>query len=408
MRSDLDGLIRERDLAGLVVLAPDRYSPSMYYATGEKLHVALYLRAPDGRAHLIYDPMERDQAARVPGDRSSLPQHGFRDLVESEGGRAGAWGRLIADMCANLGMKGRIAFHGDCDLGFGHEVVMRACAVNPDIEATLDQPDVLTMARTAKDADEIEAIRRAARGTVNALARLRTFLSGLRPDGVHFRHGGSGRVTLGTLRRLLNVTFVEHGLAEDGESIVSQGRDAGVPHNRGNDAEPLRAGAPLLVDIFPGEAGGGYHSDVTRTYCLGPVPEPLARLYGDVRDAFETAMSKVAVGTPCRDLQEDVCALFESRGHATLRTDGATQEGYVHSLGHGVGLSVHEEPRLGGPPTNITKFEPGMVVTVEPGLYYPSRDLGVRIEDLVVIHPDGTVENLTAAAPHELEIEPRA
>ena len=57
-----------------------------------------------------------------------------------------------------------------------------------------------------------------------------------------------------------------HGLAEDGESIVSQGRDAGVPHNRGNDVEPLRSGTPLLIDIFPAEAGGGYHSDLTRTF----------------------------------------------------------------------------------------------------------------------------------------------
>jgi Xaa-Pro aminopeptidase len=75
----------------------------------------------------------------------------------------------------------------------------------------------------------------------------------------------------------------------------------------------------------------------------------------------------------------------------------------VHGLGHGVGLSVHEAPRLGGPPSNTQLFEPGMVVTVEPGLYYPSRDMGVRIEDLVVIGPDGKVENLTPV-PYELEI----
>jgi len=78
----------------------------------------------------------------------------------------------------------------------------------------------------------------------------------------------------------------------------------------------------------------------------------------------------------------------------------------VHGLGHGVGLAVHEPPRLGGPPSNLQKIESGMVITIEPGLYYPSRGMGARIEDLVFVHADGRCENLTPA-PYDLEIEPR-
>ena len=76
-----------------------------------------------------------------------------------------------------------------------------------------------------------------------------------------------------------------------------------------------------------------------------------------------------------------VCDVFERQGHATVRANQGVEEGYVHGLGHGVGLAVHEGPRLGGPPTNTALLEPGHVVSVEPGLYYPSRGLGVRIED---------------------------
>ncbi|HTM58710.1 MAG TPA: Xaa-Pro peptidase family protein, partial [Candidatus Udaeobacter sp.] len=226
-------------------------------------------------------------------------------------------------------------------------------------------------------------------------------------DGDRFKRNGSGAATLGDLRRLLQSAFLEYGLSEDGESIVSQGRDAGVPHNRGNDDEPLRAGAPILIDIFPGEAGGGYHSDLTRTFCLGAAPEPLRRIYGDCHDAFEAAVEALEVGQPCRSYQERVCDLYERRGHATLRTSETTEEGYVHGLGHGVGLAVHEAPRLGGPPSNTQTLAPGMVITIEPGLYYPSRGMGVRIEDLVLVRSDGTFENLTPA-PYELEIETRA
>ena len=99
-----------------------------------------------------------------------------------------------------------------------------------------------------------------------------------------------------------------------------------------------------------------------------------------------------------------MCELFERRGHATGLSKEGTEEGYVHGLGHGVGLTVHEAPRLGGPPSNVQTLEPGMVITVEPGLYYPSRGLGVRIEDLVLVRPDGVVENLTPTS-YELEIE---
>jgi Xaa-Pro aminopeptidase len=399
--------MKQRGIAGMVVIAFDRYTPAMYYATGQKIHFGTYFRAADGRAHLIHDPMERDQAAAVGCDCSTPAQMGLNRLLDSEGSPARAHGRLIAETCANLGIQGKVAFYGDLPAGFAHALFARMLEVNPALEVDHSHPDVMTEARTTKSADEIEAIRHAARGATAAIEKLRGYLGSLRRDGEQFRSNGSGPVKLGDLRRLLRAEFLAHGLAEEGgESIVSQGRDAGVPHNRGNDAELLRPGVPLLVDIFPGESGGGYHSDLTRTFCLGSAPAPLERLYGDVKAAFDTAMTTLAVGAPCRAYQDKVCDLFEQRGHATVRANETTQEGYVHGLGHGVGLAVHEAPRLGGPASNTQTLAPGMVITVEPGLYYPSRGLGVRIEDLVLVRPDGGFENLTPA-PYDLVIEPR-
>ena len=279
--------------------------------------------------------------------------------------------------------------------------------LGPKLAVDGSHPELLSIARATKDEHEIRAIRHAARGTVAALEAVTDFLGSLRAEGALLYQDHGEPVTLGTIRRLIQQQFIAHGLAEDGDSIVSQGRDAGVPHNRGNDQEALRPGTPLLIDIFPGEAGGGYHSDVTRTLCVGPAPEELKHLYRDVHDAFTRAMSALEVGQPCRNYQELVCDVFEERGHATLRSKPGTEEGYCHGLGHGVGLSVHESPRIGGPVSNTQTIEPGMVITIEPGLYYPSRGLGVRIEDLVYVREDGTFENLTPA-PYDLEIHPRA
>jgi Xaa-Pro aminopeptidase len=391
----------------MVVLAHDRYSPAMHYVTGQKIHYGMYFRAADGRAHLIHDPMERDQAAAAGCEISGFPQHGLVALIGTEGGAPRAFGRLMGETCATLGMRGPVAFLGDSGLSTAWQIVERAREVNPELRVDLTEPDVLARARATKDEAEIEAIRRASRGTVQAMTAVRDHLASLRRTGDALHTPGGGPARLGDLRRLVQSVFAGHGLAEDGESILSQGRDAGVPHNRGNDDEPVRPGASIIVDLFPGEAGGGYHSDMTRTFCVGRAPDELRRMYADVRDAFDAGMKALALGQPCRSFQDRVCELFEARGHATRRTNDAVSEGYVHNLGHGVGLAVHESPLLGGAPSNTATLEAGMVVSVEPGLYFPSRGMGARIEDLVVACADGTFENLTPF-PYDLEIEPRA
>ena len=403
MRSDLDRLMQQRGLAGFVVLALDRYSPAFYYATGQKIHHGFYVRGTDGRAHLVHDPMERDQAALVGCGTTSYAERGFLQKVKTADSQAVALAELVADVTRELGITGRVAFTGDAPIGYGWVMLDHLKRLAPALEVDGRQPDLLAEAGMTKAEDELEKIRHCSRGAVEAMRRIREELASLRRQGDGFVTRSGERATLGHLRRLLHRTFAEFGLAEDGESIVAQGRDAGVPHNRGNDAEPIRAGEPILVDIFPAEAGGGYHTDMTRTFCLGPAPAALRKVYAECREAFDTAMGRVRGGEPCRELQELVCDVFERQGHPTLRRDQATQEGFVHGLGHGVGLLVHEGPRLGGPPTNTAKLEPGHVVSVEPGLYYPSRGLGVRIEDLVAVRPDGGVENLTPA-PYELEV----
>jgi len=405
VRQDLDRLMKERGLSGLVVFAYDRESPAMHYVTGQPIVHGVYFRTAGGQALLIHDPMERDSAAAVGCEHLGFPAAGVPQLIESEGTPARGFGRLIGETCHRLGMSGTIGFYGDLPGGFAHVLFARVREIVPGLKADDAHPDLLATARLTKEEHEVESIRRASRGAVAAMERVRETLGALRPDGDAFRLDGAGPVTLGTLRRAIQRTYLDHGVAEIGESIVSMGRDAGVPHNRGDDSQVLRAGTPILVDIFPADPAG-YHSDMTRTFCIGPAPAPLRELYDDVRRAFDAAMASLAVGTPCRSHQERVCDVFEARGHATLRSRPGTEEGYVHGLGHGVGMTVHEAPRLGGPPSNTALVEPRMVLTVEPGLYYPERGMGARIEDLVHVRPDGGIENLTPCS-YELEVAPR-
>ena len=110
MRRDLDRLMQERGLAGLVVFAHDRYSSAMHYTTGQKLHYGIYFRAPDGRAYLVHDPMERDQAAAIGCEHAPFSQHGLMARMQREGHPARAFATLIADALATLDMHGPISF----------------------------------------------------------------------------------------------------------------------------------------------------------------------------------------------------------------------------------------------------------------------------------------------------------
>ena len=403
MRSDLDAILKSRGLAGMVVLAHDRYSPAFHWCTGQKIHHGIWFGAADGRSHLVVDPMERDQAAASGGEWSTYAQHGFLAMVKSAESQAHAIATLMSNLMGTMGLTGRIAFAGEAPLGFSYALLSRLRELAPGVEVDGTLPDPIAAAMATKDAREIEAIRAASRGAVDAMGRVRDYLASLRPKGGALTDGRNDVATLGHVRALIHRTFAEHKLAEDGESIVAQGRDAGVPHNRGNDDEPVRAGQTIIVDIFPGEAGGGYHTDMTRTFCVGPAPAPVRQMYAQCREAFDAAMAATRVGTLCRSLQDLTCDVFERQGHATLRSQAGTEEGYVHSLGHGVGLAVHEGPRLGGGETNTALLAPGHVVSIEPGLYYPSKGMGCRIEDLVVMTPDGGFENLTPF-PYDLEV----
>lgn len=403
MRSDLDRLMRERGLAGVIVLAHDRYCPAFYWCTGQKIHHGIYFRTADGRAHLVVDPMERDQAALAGCEWSTYAQHGFLAMIKSASSQAEAIAQLIAKVAAELQLEGRVAFSGEAPLGFSYALLSQLAKLAPGITVDASAPDVIAQAMMTKEASELESIRRASKGAVAAMNAVRAYLGSLRRKGDALTDGTHDVVTLGHVRALIHRVFAEHKLAEDGESIVSQGRDAGVPHNRGNDAEPVRVGESIIVDIFPGEAGGGYHTDMTRTFCVGPAPEALRVMYAQCREAFDAAMTATRGGALCRTLQDLTCDIFEGQGHATLRTNSSAVEGYVHSLGHGVGLAVHEGPGLRSGEQNKAVLEPGHVVSIEPGLYYPSRGMGMRIEDLVGVRADGSIENFTECS-YELEV----
>ena len=200
------------------------------------------------------------------------------------------------------------------------------------------------------------------------------------------------------LRRKINLKIV----SEEGTSvgtIVAGGKSSAEPHNEGNGI--LKAGEPIIVDIFPRLNSSGYWGDITRTFVKGKAPKTVKNAFLAVREARDCAKSMIKVGVKPSDLYKKANAILEKHGFKTGKDkDKNKHYGFFHSLGHGVGLEIHEAPGLNS--SNDKPLKGGEVVTVEPGLYYPSWG-GVRLEDVVHVK-NNSAETLTSY-PTNFEID---
>jgi Xaa-Pro aminopeptidase len=201
-------------------------------------------------------------------------------------------------------------------------------------------------------------------------------------------------LTIGDVKSRINLWLAELGAENPEGTIFAIGKDAGVPHSSGTESDLLRLGQTIVFDIYPCEAGGGYFYDFTRTWSLGYATPEAQKLYDEVRAVFDKVMENLDLNAPFKDYQRLVCEEYEKNGHKTPLNTPSPVDGYVHSLGHGLGLNVHERPWSGLTSPDDNQLKPGVVMTVEPGLYYPDKGMGVRIEDTIWVRPDGKMEIL--------------
>jgi Xaa-Pro aminopeptidase len=222
----------------------------------------------------------------------------------------------------------------------------------------------------------------------------------VRDDEVLLKEDGTP-LTIGDVKGKISLWLAERGAHEVEGTIFAIGRDAGIPHSSGTPGDLMRLGQTIVFDIFPAEAGGGYFYDFTRTWSLGYATPEAQQLYDEVKDVYQKVTDNLDLNVPFKEYQKLVADEFHKNGHDTpMHTEGVLEHGYVHSLGHGVGLNVHERPfsRHTTPEDNAVKA--GVVITVEPGLYYPEKNMGARIEDTYWVRPDGTME-LLAEYPYD-------
>ena len=406
MKQDLDREMAERDLDAILVSGRVHGNPAMVYmANGASLTRAHVVKKRGEEPVLLCSPIEREEAAASGLVVVNTAKYDFITILRETGDRLAATVEYYRRMFDDLGVTGRIGFYGLADQG-------RAWVLLNALDAGLEGVEVhgdfgitvLDAVRGTKDAREVERIRDVGRRTCEVVEATVGLLQSHRAVGEVLVQADGTPLTIGRVHEQISRCIAEQRMEDPEGFIFSIGRDAGIPHSRGHGDDVVELGKSIIFDIFPREAGGGYFFDLTRTFCLGYAPPEVESAYQDVYECVEQLVSSYEVGAEARVYQRMTCDFFEARGHPTVAGDTKTEAGYVHSVGHGLGLAVHEEPFFSDAPTNTSLLEPGHVFSCEPGLYYPDRGFGVRIEDLIWIDDDGTVHNLTAY-PKELVVE---
>lgn len=362
----LDSLLSSMGASAYLLYASSA-DPGMRYLTGfSTTDPVLFLKKPGERGILIVSDMEAERASRE-SDAVVLSRTGagMQEILTEETDHTRAYARLI---------------HG---IAGGPVVVPPTTqvwlvrALEEFERVYVDSTDTVSHMRARKTASEMQAIRQVQAAADDAMARAVHCIRNATISKDYLSHTGEP-LTSERIRQEIQMTLLRHGCYAHG-TIVSAGPDTALPHATGSG--PLPAHVPIIIDIFPMSEKTGYYADMTRTVVKGEPVFEICTMYETVRNVAEKTEAAVHGGVFGSDLYQMAVDLFAEAGY------GNRTKGFIHSLGHGVGLQVHELPALS---SSGDLLEAGNVITLEPGLYYPGTG-GVRLEDLGCVGPDGFV-----------------
>ena len=318
---------------------------------------------------LVMSDLEMDRARRQATVDEVLSWTALAGKAAGRGGTAG----VIAEALRVLRVR-TVSVPRSFPLGLSME--LDELGVRLEVESDPFWPE-----REIKTAEEVRAIRAALRAAEAGLAAGIAALQSCRiaRDGWLRRDGR--RFTAEDLRAAVNTRILAEGCLPS-HTICAPGDQAVDPHEEGHG--PIRAHAPVVMDIFPRSEKTGYYGDLTRTVVRGRATGALKEMYALVHEGVRLGHRRVRPGASGLEIHREIQALFDARGYRT-GVKGGRMQGFFHGTGHGLGLQIHEAPSIslrGG------ILRAGHVVTVEPGLYYLGLG-GVRIEDTVVVTTDG-------------------
>jgi Xaa-Pro aminopeptidase len=363
----------------LVLIPSGETDADFLYASGMPIEAALYVRFAEGDDVLVASPLEIDRARKSSKAARTLS---FEEAGFEEAGRFASWPRLAAKFLRQRNLdEARVSPR--LDAVYVEE--LRGAGVDVAIDRDLFVAE--RRKKTPEEARLIGEAQRAAEAAVKEVVRLLAE-SQIR-DGLLWRDGEP--LTSEWLYARASLLLGEMGFACP-DMIIAGSPGSAMPHFRGEGQ--IRADEPVIIDIFPTGRQSHYSGDLTRTVVVGKPSDEVRRMHQATLQALDAAIETIRAGVPAGDVHNTACGVLVDRGFGTTTPGFEGPDGVArmnHSLGHGVGLEVHEEPSVRRP--NGEPLEEGDVITVEPGLYLMGLG-GVRIEDTGMVTAGG-FENFT-------------
>ena len=370
--------------ATLIIAASERDS-NLYYATRFLAPDPFILTEIRGRKILLMNDLELDRARDQASVDEVIPTSKIVGKLRKQGVKSITTAEMVHFLLRERGVNQLLV---PADFPIEYADALRAKGYHIRHKA-----DPFYEKRMIKNKHEIEAITRTQRHTERAVGEAIRILKKARIKGRYLIYKGK-RLTSEDIKQVINVALMESGCIA-AHTIVSCGKQCVDPHNQGSG--PLLAHESIIMDVFPHSSESRYFADMTRTVVRGEASEKLKRMYRAVKDGQEIAFGRIKEGADGQKIHDAIFRYFEQLGFRTGEMGGRMQ-GFFHGTGHGVGLDIHEPPRIS---RGRDLLRAGEVVTVEPGLYYLDSG-GVRIEDMVLVTKTGS-KNLTKF-PKVLEI----
>jgi Xaa-Pro aminopeptidase len=362
----------------LLIVADSERDANMLYATGLFVPDPFIYLNFGRRPVIVLSDLEIDRARKQAQHCHAVSLSAYQQKLRRDGVKSPRFAHVIREILRENKIR-RPIVPDNFPLGLARELKKLGIKLKP---RTSFFPK-----REIKSADEVRkisaALTMAEVGMAEGMQALRLSKIGRNRQLIY----RGLPLTSERLRAVIDCAILQaRGMA--GNTIVAGGKQGCDPHERGHGR--LRANEPIIIDIFPRSQKTGYFGDITRTVVRGRANETVKKLYDTVFQGQKIALQKVRAGTSTAEIHQCVQQFFKQRGYSTGKRNGR-MEGFFHGTGHGLGLEVHEAPRMGA--TSTGNLKAGQVVTVEPGLYYPEIG-GVRLEDVAFVTANGA-KNLT-------------
>jgi Xaa-Pro aminopeptidase len=367
-----------------LIVAASETDPDMLYATKFWAPDPFIFLQRNGKRTLVLSDLEIDRGRKQADADEFIMFSELEREVQGKSKKAPRYEKVLAHFLKKRGVKSAMV-PANFPLRYAEELAankIRVRATNG-----LFWPE-----RETKSAKEVEMMGQALRITEKGLKRAIEVLKASKPGSGKRLHWDGKTLTSETLRAEIDSAILRAGGLPTG-TIVAGGDQACDPHERGHG--PLYADSLIILDVFPRDAKTGYFGDMTRTVLRGRASDAQRKLWNTVKAGQTLALKKVKAGVDGMTIHKAIQDFFASGGFPTMIRKGR-RVGFFHGTGHGLGLEIHEHPRL----QKVT-LKDRQVLTVEPGLYYPGLG-GVRVEDVVLVTKTGC--RILSRFPKQLEI----